>query len=152
MTDNEVLLSLSNMLDPIREDIREIKSNIVEMKSDIVGLKNDMLEVKSDVAVLKNDMLEVKSDIVRLEDSMSEMENDIIRLENNVVEISTRLKRIELRQENIILSRLETIEACYTSTYDRYKNSVDDYDTLKQDMSVVKKVVAEHSMKLQMIS
>ena len=103
MTDNEILLSLSNMLDPIREDIREIKCNIA-------------------------------------------------RLENNVVEISTRLKRVELNQENIILPRLETIEACYTSTYERYKNSVEDYDTLKQDMSVVKKVVAEHSKKLQMIS
>lgn len=103
MTDNEILLSLSNMLDPIREDIREMKS-------------------------------------------------DIARLENNVVEISTRLKRVELNQENIILPRLETIEVCYTSTYERYKNSVEDYDTLKQDMSVVKKVVAEHSKKLQMIS
>ena len=103
MTDNEILLSLSNMLEPIREDIREMKS-------------------------------------------------DIARLENNVVEISTRLKRVELNQENIILPRLETIEACYTSTYERYKNSVEDYDALKQDMSVVKKVVAEHSKKLQMIS
>lgn len=117
MTDNEILLSLSNMLEPIREDIREIKCDIVEMKSDIAELKND-------VAVL----------------------------ESNVVEISTRLKRVELNQENIILPRLETIEACYTSTYERYKNSVEDCDALKQDMSVVKKVVAEHSMKLQMIS
>ena len=152
MTDNEILLSLSNMLDPIREDIREIKCDIVEMKSDIAELKND-------VAVLKNDMTEVKNDVAVLKHEMSEMKNDVavlkndmVRLENNVVEISTRLKRVELNQENIILPRLETIEACYTSTYERYKNSVEDYDTLKQDMSVVKKVVAEHSKKLQMIS
>ncbi len=103
MTDNEVLLSLSNMLDPIRKDISEMKSDISEMKSD-----------------------------------MSEM--------------NTRLKKVELMQENVILPRLETIEACYTSTYDRYKRSVEDYDTIKQDVGILKSVVAEHSIKLQKIS
>ena len=33
-----------------------------------------------------------------------------------------------MTQENVILPRLNTIEACYTSTYDRYKDSVEDYE------------------------
>ncbi len=89
MTDNELLLAISNMLDPIKEDIQDIKN---------------------------------------------------------------RVKKIELTQENMVLPRLNTIESCYTSTYDRYKDSVETYETMKQDISIIKKVVAEHSEKLQKIS
>jgi hypothetical protein len=89
MTDNELLLAISNMLDPIKEDIQEIK---------------------------------------------------------------TRVKKIEITQENEILPRLNTIESCYTSTFDRYKDSVDDYESMKQDIAIIKKVVAEHSEKLQKLA
>lgn len=89
MTDNELLLAISNMLDPIREDIQEIK---------------------------------------------------------------TRVKKIEITQENETLPRLNTIESCYTSTYDRYKDNVETYETMKQDLSIIKKVVAEHSEKLQKLA
>ena len=89
MTDNELLLAISNMLDPIKEDIQEIKN---------------------------------------------------------------RVKKIEITQENEILPRLNTIESCYTSTYDRYKDSVDDYESMKQDIAIIKKVVAEHSEKLQKLA
>lgn len=89
MTDNELLLAISNMLDPIKEDIQEIKN---------------------------------------------------------------RVKKIEIIQENEILPQLRNIESCYTSTYDRYKDNVETYETMKQDISLIKKVVAEHSEKLQKIS
>lgn len=89
MTDNEILLALSNMLEPIRNDLQDIKS---------------------------------------------------------------RVKKIELTQENEILPRLQNIESCYTSTYDRYKDNVEDYETMKQDIAILKKVVTEHSDKLQKIS
>ena len=65
MTDNELLLAISDMLDPIREDIQEMKS---------------------------------------------------------------RVKKIEIMQENELLPRLSTIESCYTSTYDRYKDNVETYE------------------------
>lgn len=89
MTDNELLLAISNMLDPIKEDIQDIKD---------------------------------------------------------------RVKRIELTQETVVIPRLNTIETCYTSTYDRYKDNVETYESMKQDISIIKKVVAEHSEKLQRIS
>lgn len=46
----------------------------------------------------------------------------------------------------------ENIEACYTSTYDRYKTSVEDHETMKEDISNLKQVVAKHSEQLQKIS
>ena len=64
-----------------------------------------------------------------------------------------RMKRIEVDLiEDKILPRLNTIESCYTSTFDRYKDSVEDYEAIKQDVSIMKKVIQEHSQKLQNIS
>ena len=124
MTDKEILLSLSNMLEPIRSDISEIKEDVSVLKEDVSVLKEDVSGLNEEVSSLKSDMSEVKS----------------------------RLKKVELTQEVEILPRLRTIEACYTSTYDRYKTNVDGYDKLREDMDVMQKVVTEHSEKLKMIS
>ena len=110
MTDNELLLAISNMIQPVREDIQRVREELREVKADLEGVKADLEEVKA------------------------------------------RVKKIELTQENIILVRLDTIESCYTTTYAKYRESVETYESIKQDMSIVKKVVAEHSEKLQKIS
>ena len=107
MTDNELLLAISDMMDKKLNHITK-----------------DVQEVKKDIKVLK-----------------TEVEN-----------IDIRVKNIELNQETKVLPRLNTIESCYTSTYDRYKDSVEDYEALKQDVSIMKKVIQEHSIKLQNIS
>ena len=94
MTDNEVLLALSNMLEPIKEDIRDMKNDITGINGEISGIKGEISGIKGEISDIKH-----------------------------------RVKKIELTQENVILPRLQNIEACYTSTYERYKNSVDDYET-----------------------
>lgn len=100
MTDNELLLSISNIMD---YKLEPVNRNIHKTKDDITDIK-------------------------------------------------TRVKKIELTQETQILPRLNTIEACYISTFERYKDSVETYDSMKQDISVMKKVLAEHSEKLQKLA
>lgn len=85
MTDNELLLAISNMLDPIREEIQD-------MKEEIRGVKEEIREIKIEIQDMKE----------------------------NIQEIEDRVKRIELTQENKIMPRLNTIESCYTSTYDNF--------------------------------
>ena len=63
--------------------------------------------------------------------------------------IEQRLKSIELTLENDIKPRLQNIEGCYTSTFDRYKDSVEGYETIQADIEIMKKVITEHSEKLQ---
>lgn len=100
MTDNELLLAISNMMDT---KLEHLNKNVQEISEDLKDIK-------------------------------------------------TRVKNIELTQENKVLPRLNTIESCYTSTYDRYKDHVDTYESMKQDISIIKKVVAEHSEELEKIS
>lgn len=99
MTDNELLLAISNMLDPIREEIQD-------MKEEIRGVKEQIREIKIEIQDMKE----------------------------NIQEIEDRVKRIELTH------------------YDRYKDNVKTYESIKQDVSILKRVVAEHSEKLQKIS
>ena len=117
MSDNEILLALSNMLEPVRVDMQEIKCDIKQM----------------DKRLLK------------VEQTQDQMDKCLQKMDQ-------RLRKIEVNQENDILPRLRTIEACYTSTFDRYKDSVEGYEILKQDVSILKDVVTKHSKKLQKIS
>lgn len=107
MTDNELLLAISNILDEKLEEKLEQK-----------------LEEKLDK-----------------------------KFDERLAPIERRLKRIEVDLlENNVLPRLNTIEACYTDTYNRYKNGVDKMQAAFEDISLLKKVVAEHSAKLQAMS
>ncbi len=117
MTDNELLLAISSMINPLREDFNS-------MKEDLNSMKKDLNTVKSDLNSVKEDMQETKE----------------------------RVKKVELTLENKVLPRLNTIEACYISTFNRYKEHVETYDSMKQDIYIIKKVVAEHSEKLQSLA
>jgi hypothetical protein len=66
--------------------------------------------------------------------------------------VNDRLKKIELTQENDILSRLQNIEVCYTSTFKRYQSGTEQIEAMQDDIDIIKKVVAEHSIKLQKLA
>lgn len=63
-----------------------------------------------------------------------------------------RIKGIEILLENDMLPRLQNIESCYTSTYRRYQGSIEDLEALKSDVDIMKKVITEHSQKLQKLA
>lgn len=101
-------------------------ANIMDKKLDarLTPIENDIQVMKDDIQVMKDDILSMKGNI----------------------------QSLKLTQENIILPRLNTIESCYTSTYNRYKNYADKMDAAFVDMDLLKNVVSEHSEKLQKIS
>lgn len=142
MTDNELLLAISNMMDskmdPVNRNIQKIETEIEGIKGEVKGLKDEVKDVKREVSDVKREVGDVKREVSDIKREISDIKN--------------RVKKIELTQENEILPRLNTIEACYTSTYNRYKESVETYDLMKQDITVLKRVVAEHSEKLQKLA
>lgn len=81
------------------------------------------------------------------------MKSDMQNMKSDMQNMNLRLKRIEVDLlENNVIPRLNTIEACYTSTFDRYKESVEDYEAMRLDIDVLKTVVAKHSEILKKIS
>ena len=74
------------------------------------------------------------------------------KLESNLKPIENRLKRMELQIENNVIPRLQNIESCYTDTYQRYQNHADKMQAALDDIELMKKVIAEHSEKLQKLA
>lgn len=62
------------------------------------------------------------------------------------------IHEIKLLIENDVLPRINNIEACYTSTYRRYAGGIEQMKCLQADVDILKKVVAEHSEKLQKLA
>ena len=70
-------------------------------------------------------------------------------LDKKLKPIKDDIQLLKLQNENDILPRLQNIEACYTSTYNRYKSGVSQIDAIQSDIDVMKNVIMEHSEKLQ---
>ena len=73
-------------------------------------------------------------------------------MENHLEQIEIKVTNIALTLENDIRPRLNTIESCYTDTYNRYKNYADKMEAAFADIEILKKVVVEHSEKLQKLA
>lgn len=118
MTDNELLLAISEMMD------RKLKAEIQPIKNEMQDVRNEIQGIRNEIQGVRNEMQGMKSEI----------------------------HQIKLFQENVITPRLDTIESCYLDTFRRYRDNADRMDAAFQDIDLLKKVVTEHSGKLQKIS
>lgn len=66
--------------------------------------------------------------------------------------LKTDIRDIKITLENDVMPRLQNIESCYTSTYKRYQAGIAQIESMQSDIEIMKKVLTEHSEKLQKIS
>lgn len=131
---NEDLLAISQLLD-------------VKLRAEIQPIKNEMQTLKSEIQHVKS---ELKAELqAEIQSVKTELQAEIQSVKT---ELQAEIHQIKLFQENEIMPRLNTIEACYTSTYERYKDSVEGYEALKADNEVMKQVLMEHSDKLRKLA
>lgn len=97
------------------------------------------VKLKAEIQPIKNELQSVKSELHA-------------EIQSVKAELQTEIHQINLFLENIVMPRLNTIEDCYTSTYIRYKNSVEGYEAMQADNEIIKSVLAEHSEKLQKLA
>ena len=137
MTDTELLLAISNMLDS-------------KLKSELQPFKNELTrELQTIRSELAGELQDIRSELAgKLQDIRSELQT----LKNDQQSLRAEVHSIKLYQENIILPRLATIEACYIDTYNRYKDYTDKMDATFEDIALLKQVVAEHSEKIQTLA
>ena len=126
MKDNELLLAISRMLDMKLDE--KLEEKLQPVKEDLQNLKEDVQILKEDVEVLKEEVHVMKGRICVLQEDV---------------------QHVKLYQETIMEPRLNTIEACYTSTYGRYKNDVDRMETAFDDIDMLKQTVSRHSEQLR---
>ena len=122
MSDNELLLAISDMMDTKLKPV------------------NDRLD--------KIEMTQEKDILPRL----GKLEQSYERLEQSQKGLEQSQKKIELALENNVLPRLQTIEDCYLSTFERYQSGIRQMETMQNDIDVIKTVIMDHSEKLQKLA
>ncbi|MCI9356116.1 MAG: hypothetical protein HFH59_00945 [Lachnospiraceae bacterium] len=157
MTNNELLLAISDMMDkklkseiqaelqPLKDDISHIKGDINYMKSDINHLNNDVGNIKSDINHLNDDISNIKSDINHLNDDISNIKSDINHLNDDI-------NSIKMHLENVTDKNIQLLAENYVPAAKRYEKATAKIETMQTDIDVIKSVILEHSDKLQKIS
>ncbi len=143
---NEDLLAISQVVDTrLEKRLKPIEKDIKELKDDVAGLKVDII-------VLNDKVQSLDDKVQSLDDKVQSLDDKVQSLDDKVQSLEAGLHNVRLFQENIILPRLNTIESCYTDTYHRYQRDCDRMETVFDDVDLLKKVVAEHSEKLQKLA
>lgn len=94
---------------------------------------------------LRNELKPIKADIQELKDELKPIKADIQELKANV-------KRIDLCIENEIRPHIQLLAENYVPAAQRYETAVPEMEGIKRDVDILKKVVAEHSQKLEKIA
>ena len=135
---NDDLLSISQLLDV------KLKAEIQPIKNEMQTLRNEIRSVKTE---LQGEIQAVKAELQgEIQAVKAELQGEIQAVK---AELQAEIHQIKLFQENIMMPRLNTIESCYTSTYDRYKNSIEEYERMQADNELMKEIIMEHSAQLQ---
>ena len=134
---NDDLLAISQLLD-------------VKLKAEIQPIKNEIQNLKGEIQAVKTEIQAVKAELqAEIQAVRAELQAEIQAVR---ADLQTQILQMKLFQENVMMPRLRTIEACYLSTYNRYKDSVEGYDALQADNALMKSIIMEHSDKLQKLA
>ncbi len=135
MSDNELLFAISNLMDiklePVYERLDRIDTRLDKVE---FTLENDVLPHLANIEATINK--DIKPRLANIEAAIDK-------------DIKPRVTNIEITIENDVVPRIGNIESCYISTYQRYQSGVMQFDELQEDISIIKRVVADHSAKIQ---
>lgn len=142
----EDLIAISEIMDT------KLKTELQPLKNDLQVIKNDMQVLQDKVQALQADMQVLQDNVQALQDDMQALQDNMQALQDDMQGVKDKLHLMKLYQENVITPRLDTIESCYTGTYHRYQNDAEKMENAFDDIDLLKKVVTEHSEKLQKLA
>ncbi len=88
----------------------------------------------------------------KLKAELQPVKNEMQDVRSVMQDMKKEIHQIKLFRENIVMPGLNAIEACYADIFMRYRDYTDRLDAAIRNIDLLKKVVTEHSEKLQKIS
>lgn len=156
---NDDLLAISQLLDvKLKAEIQPIKNEMQTLRNEIQSVKTELhgeiQSVKAELQAVKVGLhCEIQAVRTELQTEIQSVRTELqTEIQSVKTELQAEIHQIKLYQENIMMPRLDTIESCYTSTYNRYKDSVDGYEMLQADNELMKDIIMEHSRQLQKLA
>ncbi len=124
-------------------------SELMDKKLKPIETRFDQMQEQMD---LRFNLMQGQMD-TRLAEMQGQMDSRFIQMQGTMDlrfdQMQNQLDHMNLLMENDVLPRLQNIESCYVDTYRRYVVKMEEMDSLKLDMDVVKDVLKEHSGKLE---
>lgn len=124
-------------------------SELMDKKLKPIETRFDQMQEQMD---LRFNLMQGQMD-TRFAEMQGQMDSRFVQMQGTVDlrfdQMQNQLDHMNLLMENDVLPRLQNIESCYVDTYRRYVVKMEEMDSLKLDMDVVKDVLKEHSGKLE---
>lgn len=167
MTNSELLLAMSDLLDQkLKAELQPVKDKLQNIDNRLQVVEVRLQNADDRLQVVEERLQDVDSRLQIVEEKLQDVDGRLqiveVRLQNvdgrlQVVEVSLHnvednVLRLNLCHENDILPRLNTIESCYTSTYNHYSSYAEKMDAAFTDIDLLKIVVSDHSDKLQKLA
>lgn len=139
MTDNELLLAISDMMDK-------------KLDARLLPIETDMKDMKADMQNMKADMQHMKADMQHMQTDMQHMQTDIQHIKTDIKNIEERVTNIELHLENETDKNIALLAENCIPAARKYEKETEKIEAMQDDIHIMKKVIKEHSKKLQNIS
>ncbi len=130
----EISGMLENMQNSLRTEIAETRDSLQS------SLRAEITETRETL----------HAEIAKTRDSLqSSLRTEIAETRDS---LQSQLTQINLTLEQNVVPRLNTIESCYVSTYERYSQGINQLESIQSDILVMKDVIMKHSTQLAKIS
>lgn len=130
----EISGMLENMQNSLRTEIAETRDSLQS------SLRAEITETRETL----------HAEIAETRDSLqSSLRAEIAETRDS---LQSQLTQINLTLEQNVVPRLNTIESCYVSTYERYSQGINQLESIQSDILVMKDVIMKHSTQLAKIS
>ncbi len=87
----------------------------------------------------------------KLKKNVDILQEEVSDLQVKVHNLEISVRNINLNMENDFSPRLQNIEGCYLTTYNRYQSGVEQIDVIQTDVDMLKKTVSNHSRQLKQL-
>lgn len=174
MTNNELLLAMSDLLDqklkaelqPVKDKLQNIDDRLQVVEVRLQDVDDRLQDVDSRLQIVEVRLQDVDGRLQIVEEKLQDVDGRLQIVEERLQDVDGRLQVVEVKlhnveenvlrlnlcHENDILPRLNTIESCYTSTYKRYNSYAEKMDAAFTDINLLKIVVSDHSDKLRKLA
>ena len=130
-------IKLKAELQPVKEKIQGMNENVSALKEEVSVLKEEVSVLKEEVSVLKKEVSVLKEEVSSLKERTRNLEEG--------------QHKLYLLIENEICSKINILVENYVPAAKRYQESMEQLGNMQSDIIIVKKVVASHSEKFQML-
>lgn len=150
MTNNELLLAISDIMDKKIKPIETRMDSMEETLTERIDMVEKRLDTKIDLLEERLEHLEERFD--QMDTRVDHLEARFDQMDTQVQDLSFQVRKINIELENSMCPQLREIQACYLSTYKRYQDGNEKNEQLQADMTLVKEVLMEHGEMLKKIS